>query len=81
MQIRNAPAPILRVGDNIWLNSKNISTRRPLRKLYHRCLGQFKILEVISTLAYRLELPLDLKIHNVFHVSLLDLATADPNPG
>ena len=78
---KRSPAPILRVGNNIWLNSKTIIRHRPSRKLDHRRLGPLKISEVISTLTYRLELPPDMKIYNVFHVSLLDPATADPYPG
>jgi len=54
------------------LNGRNIKTRRPLRKLDHKSLGPFRIKKVVSPLAVRLMLPRKWKIHNVFHVSLLE---------
>lgn len=48
------------------------------RKLNLEYYGPFKILETIGQQAYRLELPLDAKIHNVFHVSLLKPYKGDP---
>jgi hypothetical protein len=44
-----------------------------------RYIGPFEIIERIKLVAYRLNLPTLLdKIHNVFHVSLLQKANADP---
>ena len=45
------------VGDEVLLSAKNIRTRRPSKKLDHRFLGPFKILELVGNQAYRLELP------------------------
>jgi hypothetical protein len=78
---KRLPAPAFQVGNLVWLNAKNITTQRPSRKLDHRRLGPFPISEIISPYAYRLELPQSMKIHNVFHVSLLDPASNDPYPG
>jgi len=44
-------------------------------------LGRFKVTKVISPYAYRLELPPSMRIHPVFHVSLLDHVASDPHPG
>jgi hypothetical protein len=37
-------------------------------------LSSYKIQEVLGPLIYRLELPLSMRIHLVFHISLLELA-------
>jgi hypothetical protein len=36
-------------------------------------LGQFKVLEKINSVTFKLKLPISYKIHNVFHSSLLKL--------
>jgi hypothetical protein len=53
---------------------------RPSKKLSEKYIGPFRITEVISPVAYRLELSLSMKIHNVFHTSLLRAAATDPFP-
>jgi hypothetical protein len=68
------------VGDMVWLSTRNLSSRRPSRKLDYRRLGPFPIIERIGPVAYRLRLPGDLLIHNVFHVSLLEPAPTNPFP-
>jgi len=61
-----------RVGDKVWLLSPYIRTQRPSKKLDWKRLGPYPVLERIGTQAYRLKLPPSMKIHPVFHVSLLD---------
>jgi hypothetical protein len=75
------PTPRYNVGDEVWLNVKNIQTTRPSRKLYWKRLGRFKVKKVISPYAYELDLPSSMKIHPVFHVSKLDPCATDPLPG
>jgi hypothetical protein len=41
--------------------------------------GPFEILDRISPVAYIIELPTNMKSHNVFHVSLLKRYVHDPN--
>jgi hypothetical protein len=68
------------VGDKVWLSSLNIQTQRPSKKLDWKRLGPFTILERIGTQAYRLQLPPSIKIHPVFHVSLLEPHTSSTIP-
>jgi len=64
--------PAYQVGDLVILNGRNIKTRRPTKKLDHKNHGPFQIEKIVSPLAVRLTLPRKWKIHNVFHVSLLE---------
>jgi len=70
-----------KVGDKVWLLSSNIRTQRPSKKLDWKRLGPYPIIERIGIQAYRLQLPLSLKIHPVFHVSLLDQYVESDIPG
>ncbi len=78
---RRTPAPAFKEGDRVWLNTKNIVTRRPSRKLDHRRIGPYKIVKVVSPWAYKLELPDEVQIHPVQHVSYLDPVNEEPFPG
>ena len=75
--------PDFKVGDLVWLSRRNISTTRPSPKLDHRRLGPFKILECIgeSKLVFKLDLPHTMRIHPVFHGSLLTLYRPNTIPG
>ena len=48
--------------------------KRPSNKLDFKKIGPFKILEKRSTVNYKLELPKGMRIHPVFHISLLEPA-------
>lgn len=74
-------APTLEPGDRVYLEGTNIRTKQPSKKLTRKRYGPFKVLERIGTLNYRLELPNDWKIHNVFHIMLLTKAQPDRIPG
>jgi hypothetical protein len=71
-------APEILEGDQVWLSSKNLRTDRPSKKLDHKRLGPFKVAKKISSHAYKLQLPRSMKVHPVFHVSLLRKAQPDP---
>jgi hypothetical protein len=62
-------------GDQVLLSMRNINNpvdrNRPTKKLTPRFTGPYIITKVISETAYKLDLPATLKIHPVFHVSLL----------
>ena len=73
--------PSFAVGDMVWLDSSNIRSTRPTKKLSEKKFGPFEIEAVISKNAFRLKLPSHWnRIHPVFHVSLLSPAQA-PYPG
>jgi hypothetical protein len=77
--------PAYQVGDLVMLNGRNIQTRRPSRKLDHKNHGPFQIERIVSPLAVKLTLPRKWKIHDVFHVSLIEPYRAGsqrlpPNP-
>jgi transposase InsO family protein len=60
-------------GDLISLSTKNLRLKVPAKKLAPRFIGPFRILNPIGQQAYRIALPEKYdKIHNVFHVSLLE---------
>ena len=77
---RRRAAPNLVVGQKVWLLRRHITTTRPSAKLDVRRLGPFEILEQIRSSAFRLKLPSAIKIHPVFHVSLLEPHVANPFP-
>jgi hypothetical protein len=71
----------IRVGSYVWLNRKNIKTTRPLQKLDYKKYGPFEVIKEINENAFQLKLPPALsRIHDVFHVSLLEIAKDDPFP-
>ena len=58
------------VGDQVWLATSHLPTEG-CRKFKERFIGPFPVVEVISPVAYKLELPPTINTHPVFHVSLL----------
>jgi hypothetical protein len=71
-------------GDLVLVSTKNIKLKTPglwlseevkkahgSKKLLPKWIGPFPVTKAIGPLAYRVELPASLKIHNVFHVSIL----------
>ena len=75
------PARRYQAGDKVWLDSRNIKTLRPQKKLDWKNLGPFTVTDVISAHTYRLELPASVKLYPVFNVSLLSPAASSPLPG
>src|SRR6201996_7962176 len=59
------------VGDQVWLDGRNLQIDRPTAKLAARRHGPFKIEKVLSPLSYQLTLPHQWRIHPVFHTDLL----------
>ena len=63
-------------GEEVLLSTSNLNLRRTgdkgsTPKLLPKWIGPFPITKVVGKGAYQLELPSTIKVHNVFHVSLL----------
>ena len=60
------------VGDYVLLSTQNLKLHdQPSKKFRSRFIGPYQITKKISSQAYELKLPLTVKVHPVFHVSLL----------
>jgi hypothetical protein len=70
--VRRTDAPPFVKDQLVMLNARHVRTRRPAKKLDHKMLGPFQITKVISPTAVRLALPKGWRIHDSFHVSLVE---------
>jgi hypothetical protein len=66
---RNASSEYV-VENEMWLFIKNIKTERSSRKLDHKWIESYKIKRVLKD-ACQLDLSQSMKIHDIFHISLL----------
>ena len=66
------PDPNLKSGDMVWFLPRNVKTTRPSKKLDYKKIGPFEIIKKVGTSSYKLDLPASMKIHNTFHISLLE---------
>ena len=55
-----------------------IHTTQLSTKLDYKHLGKFRIIQKVSSYAYKLKLPANMKVYLVFHVSLLEPVAQDP---
>ncbi len=58
-------------GNKVWLNRKYIKTKQN-RKLEAKSFGTFRVLHPVNKQDYKIVLSRKWKIHDVFHVSLLE---------
>ena len=66
-------SPRYLVGDEVWLNIKNLNTARPTAKLDNRQVGPYRVKRVFdrNLLIVELDLPLSIKVYPVFYTYLL----------
>jgi hypothetical protein len=75
---RKADIPF-KVGDKVMLSTKNIRMIHPgCNKLLPRWACPFTVTDQVNHVAFRIDLPDTMHIHNVFHTSLLKLYKHDP---
>jgi hypothetical protein len=58
-------------NDKVWLEGTHLKLPYETMKLAPRQYGPFKVVTKVSNVMYRLKLPDNWKIHNIFHASLL----------
>src|SRR6202023_2200998 len=61
--------PEYKVGDKVWLSTKNLNIDLPTRKLAERQIGPYEIVKIVLSNVVKLKLPASFKIHDVINVS------------
>jgi hypothetical protein len=64
------------VEDEVWLFIKHIKTKRSFRKLNHKWIESYKIKKMMKETC-QLNLSCSMKIHDIFHISLLRKVAID----
>ena len=64
---------LFRSGDKVYLFIKNFKSKRLSRKLNYIKIGLFKIINKVTEVSYRLDLPLKIKIYLVYYIAILKL--------
>lgn len=75
---KRSTMPDFKLGDYVRVTTKGFTFKQqPSTKLRDRFIGPFKIIEQISPVAFKLQLPPKVRLHPVFHVSRLERFHAD----
>ena len=69
--VKHKDTPKFKEGDQVWLEGCHLCTHQPSAKLAPKRHRPFRIIQVMSPVNYRLELPTQWSIHDVFHIDLL----------
>ena len=77
------PCPHYFVGNEVWLNAKNLNTAHPVIKLNNHHVRSFKVKRIFekNPLVIELELSKFMKVHSVFHITLLSHVATDSLSG
>ena len=73
---KQTPVPAYQIGDFVWLNIRNLNTKRPAKKLNQKNTGPYKVKKVVSSYTYWLKLFDIVKIHFIFYMLVLRLAAS-----
>jgi hypothetical protein len=78
LQIGTGNQYLFTIGDKVKLKATNIRfVHHPCSKLRDRYIRPFFITEEVSPVAFRLKLPLGVRIHDVVHASPLEKWNSD----
>ncbi len=69
--VKHKDTPKYHKGDLVWLEGRHLRTNQPTAKLAAKRHGPFQVVQVMSPVNYRLKLPTQWSIHDVFHIDLL----------
>eukprot|EP00873_Tetraselmis_striata_P015638 jgi/Tetstr1/435902/TSEL_024788.t1 len=76
---KRLPVPF-KTGDRVKLKASHLKfIQQPCAKLRDRYVGPFVITEQISPVAFRLQLPAGVRVHDVVHASMLEKWYDDPD--
>ena len=70
----------IEIGDKVYLSTKNLDLKRPMKKLGPKWIGSFGVVKKHG-ISCELKLPATMEIHPTFHPSLLSKSADDPLPG
>jgi hypothetical protein len=79
--VRYRDTPKYKVGDQVWLEGHHLRTNQSTAKLAPKRHGPFKVVQVMSPVNYRLELPTQWSIHDMFHTDFLTPYRETPTHG
>jgi hypothetical protein len=71
----------LREGDLVYLLRRNIRIIRLSDKLDHKKIGSFKVKRNIKNINFKFHILITIRIHPVFHISILEPADPDTLTG
>src|SRR5258708_2770768 len=76
-----SPAPLLKIGNRVYVKVKYFCTTRPSKKLSEKNLGPYEIIAIPGSHSFTLCLPQHFhSIHPVFHISQLEPVESEPFP-
>src|SRR5260221_9460346 len=77
----HSPAPLLKIGNQVYVKVKYFRTTRPSKKLSKKNLGPYEVITIPSSHSFTLHLPQHFcSVHPIFHISQLEPAEPDPFP-
>ncbi|XP_070412085.1 uncharacterized protein [Nothobranchius furzeri] len=73
-----ASRPLYSPGQDVWLSSRDIPLKASSRKLTPRFIGPFRVMDTPTPTTVWLDLPRNMKVHPVFHISLVKPVCSSP---